>query len=153
MDRTTVLHDLIVRLPETDRETILRTLVSDDFPVRFQILLGLEDEGPRILHDLFGSELLRLPGEHRKDDSIDTLLLGFLQDEQLEGRRRTPLTPTELGVINAALALALFTEKNLVISEQAVAALRVLADLTKVPESPEWVVDVQVVDHFSNVSG
>lgn len=121
---TTALHDAIIELPATDRDATMRALVSDDFSRRFEILLWQELDGPDILSDLYSSTLLRLPGEHRKDDAIDTLLLGFLPDEQLEGRCRTPLTPNELGVINVTLVLALFTEKSLVISEQAVVALQ-----------------------------
>lgn len=122
--RTTALHDLIIELPAADRDVILRTLVSDDFPVRFQILLGLEDEGPRILHDLFRSELLRLPGEHRKDDRLDTLYLGYYPNEYLTDRYDTPLSAGELQVIDRVLAAALLTEKDIMISEAAIAALR-----------------------------
>lgn len=121
---TTALHELIAGFSPVDRDAIMKTLISDDFSRRFEILLRQEDDGPVILDDLYGSELLRLPGGDRMHDAIDTLLLGFLPDEQLTGRRGTLLTTRELVVINVVFMRALVAEKSLVMAEDAITALR-----------------------------
>lgn len=110
---TTALHDLMMGLPAMDRDAMMKTLISDDFSRRFEIQLGLEPEGRMIVGDLYASELLRLPGKLGIDDAIDTLSLGFYEDEQLTGRYGTPLTRRELRVIDKVLAGALLANREL----------------------------------------
>lgn len=128
---TTAIHEALMELPAANRDAIMRALISEDFSRRFEILLGLEPDGPAILDDLYDSEVLRLPGNSQKDDEIDTLSLGFLPDGMLEGRHHTPLTPREVGVINLVLTSALVVDKNLEISEQ---ARHVLHELSRLRE-------------------